>query len=262
MTDATLTGGFVTIDDARLEYRWLGRRPSDAPTIVFLHEGLGSIAQWRNFPTALCERTGYGGLVYNRQGYGASDPSGPLSSRFMHREALDVLPQLLDAFEIAQPILFGHSDGGSIALIYAGAAATPPAAVIAEAAHVFVEGVTVARIAELRAAYHSTDLRARLERHHRANVDRLFDAWTTTWLSAEFREWTIEDCLPRITCPTLVIQGAEDEYGTLEQVDAIARGVAGPVVTFVAGECGHAPHVDQREQVLDRTVSWLRQVRP
>src|SRR6185369_5892972 len=163
----------LTIDGVRLEYRWVGAPPG-APTIVFLHEGLGSITQWRDFPAALCDRTGCRGLVYNRQGYGRSDPFDTLSLRFMHHEALDVLPRVLDAFAIGQPVLFGHSDGGSIALIYAGSANAPPAMLVLEAPHVFVEDITVSSIARLRDSYRTGNLRARLERHHGGNVDRLF----------------------------------------------------------------------------------------
>jgi pimeloyl-ACP methyl ester carboxylesterase len=259
-TDETALAEFITVDGCRLEYRWHGPHAGEAPTVVFLHEGLGSISQWKDFPASVCEHTGCGGLVYNRCGYGASVPGAPLPPRFMHREALEVLPRLLEMFEIAQPILFGHSDGGSIALIYAGSASTPPAALVTEAPHVFVEDVTVAQIAALRDAYHSTDLRARLERHHGANADRLFEGWTSTWLSQEFREWNIEAYLPKVVCPTLVIQGTGDEYGTVKQVNAIAGAVAGRVATLVLDACGHAPHVDQREKVLDAAGAFLRQV--
>jgi pimeloyl-ACP methyl ester carboxylesterase len=258
----TVAREFVTIDGCRLEFQWVGSRERDTATIVFLHEGLGSISQWRDFPARLCVQAGCRGLVYNRQGYGGSDPFERLPPTFMHHEALSVLPRLLDALHIVQPVLFGHSDGGSIALIYAATAPQPPAAVIAEAAHVFVEDVTVARIAELRDAYRVTDLRSRLQRHHQANVDGLFDGWTETWLSAEFRDWNIQELLPRISCPTLVIQGADDEYGTVKQVDALANGVRGPVMTCVLGECGHAPHIDQGAQVLEWVATWLTQARP
>ena len=250
---------FVTIDGDRLEYEWLGPRAGDAPTIVFLHEGLGSITQWRGFPAALCERAGCGGLVYNRRGYGGSDPFDALPVDFMYHEARAVLPKMLEAFEIARPVLFGHSDGGSIALIYAGTTPRPPAALVVEAPHVFVEDVTVTRIAELPDAYRgAANLRTRLERHHGANVDRLFGAWTTTWLSAEFRDWNIERLLPAITCPALVIQGRDDEYGTLKQIDAIAGAITGPVETLVLDRCGHAPHIDQRSTVLDAAADFFQ----
>jgi pimeloyl-ACP methyl ester carboxylesterase len=252
----------VTIDGCRLEYRWLGAPPRQAPTIVFLHEGLGSIAQWRDFPSELCTRTGFSGLVYNRCGYGGSDPFTSLPATFMHQEAHDVLPRLLDAFGIARPIVFGHSDGGSIALIYAGSEPRlPPDAMILEAPHVFVEDLTVARIAALRDSYVSTRLRERLARHHGDNVDRLFASWSDTWLSDEFRGWNIERYLPTITCPTLVIQGRDDEYGTTKQVEAIARSVKDGVEALMLDSCGHAPHVDCRDRVLEASVAFLHRMR-
>jgi pimeloyl-ACP methyl ester carboxylesterase len=255
-----LPAGFVTIDGCRLEYRWVGRAPDAAPAIVFLHEGLGSITQWRDFPASLCDRAGCRGLIYSRRGYGRSDPLASLPPGFMHHEALDVLPRVLDTFAIAAPVLCGHSDGGSIALIYAASKGAAPAALILEAPHVFVEDMTVARIAEVRRSYGSSGLRTRLERHHGGNIDRLFDSWTRTWLSDEFRTWNIEACLPAITCPTLVVQGADDEYGTSRQVDAIRGGVSGPVSSLLLDACGHSPHVDQREKVVDAAVTFLQQV--
>jgi pimeloyl-ACP methyl ester carboxylesterase len=249
---------YVTIDDCRLEYRWLGALAHEGRTIVFLHEGLGSIAQWRDFPAELCARTQCGGLVYNRQGYGGSDPLERLPMTFMHREALDVLPRVLDAFEIARPVLFGHSDGGSIALIYAASAPTPPAALILEAPHVFVEDLTVASIAALHQASRFSKLREGLARHHGEHVDRLLDTWLSTWLSAEFRTWNITNVLSNIACPILVIQGRDDEYGTMAQVSAIANAATGSVETLALSGCGHAPHVDQREAVLQASVAFLQ----
>ena len=247
----------VLIDGCRLEYRWLGPPPAKGPAIVFLHEGLGSISQWKDFPAALCERTGCSGLVYNRKGYGGSDPAARMSPDFMHREALDVLPQLLDVFAIERPVLFGHSDGGSIALIYAGSQNPSPAGLILEAPHVFVEDVTVASIASLRDAYHSSPLRSRLERHHGANVNQLFEQWTTAWLSEPFRAWNIAEYLPAIDCPALIVQGSEDEYGTVKQVRAIADAVSGPVETLILDACGHAPHIDQRDKVLNAAAAFM-----
>jgi pimeloyl-ACP methyl ester carboxylesterase len=266
LTDPEST--FLTIDGCRLEYVWHGPPPGQAPTIVFLHEGLGAISRWRDVPASLCARLGYGGLVYNRAGYGRSDPlRAPLSPRFMHHQALEVLPRVLDAFAIARPILFGHSDGGSIALICAGRlkgrlkAAPPsaPRALILESPHVFVEDVTVASIAALRDAYRSTDLRARLERHHGANTDTLFTVWTDVWLSDEFRSWNIEASLPGVTCPTLVIQGNDDQYGTRRQVDTIAAAVSGDVDVLLLDECGHSPHIDQGDAVAAAVAAFLKE---
>ena len=230
--------------------------------MVFLHEGLGAITRWRDFPASLCARLDWGGLVYNRQGYGGSDPFGsPLTPRFMHREALEVLPRLLETFAISEPVLFGHSDGGSIALIYAGSGPAPaPAGLVLEAPHVFVEDLTVASIAKVHGSYGSSDLRERLERHHGTNVDTLFEYWSRLWLSDEFRSWNIEESLPGITCPTLVIQGTDDEYGTPTQVNAIAAGVSGRVETLLLEACGHSPHIDQREAVEKAAVTFLRQL--
>jgi pimeloyl-ACP methyl ester carboxylesterase len=251
-------GPCVIIDGCRLECTWHGEPGGDAPTIVFLHEGLGAITRWRDFPANLCERLGWRGLVYNRQGYGGSDPlRAPLSPRFLHREALEVLPKVLDAFNIRQPVLFGHSDGASIALICAGSDLALPAALIVEAPHVFVEDVAVTSIAKIRDDYRSTDLRERLERHHGPKADILFDAWTQVWLSDEFRSWNIEEYLPRISCPILVIQGRDDEYGTLRQVEAIAAGVAGTVDTLMLDECRHSPHIDQAGAVETAAVRFL-----
>lgn len=250
---------FVNIDGVRLEYERYGPSSSETPTIVFLHEGLGSITRWRDFPAALCAKLGWSGLVYNRQGYGSSDPlHGPLTPHFMHSEALEVLPRLLDTFDISRPILFGHSDGGSIALICAGSGAVTPAALILEASHVFVEELTVTSIAKVRDSYRSTDLRARLERHHGSNVDSLFEFWTDVWLSEEFRSWNITEFLPAITCSTLVIQGSDDEYGTGRQMEAIARSVSGHAETLVLERCGHSPHIDQPQTVEAVAVRFLR----
>jgi pimeloyl-ACP methyl ester carboxylesterase len=251
----------VTVDGSRLQYEWHGPLPREAPTIVFLHEGLGAVTRWRDFPAALCGRLGWGGLVYNRQGYGGSDPlRAPLTPGFMHREALEVLPRLLDAFDIRQPVLYGHSDGGSISAIFAGSGMASPTALILEAPHVFVEQVTVTSIAEIRESYRSSDLRARLERHHGPNVDILFDSWTQVWLSDEFRGWNIEEYLPAITCPTLVIQGRDDEYGTLRQVDTIAARVSGSIDTLLLEACGHSPHIDQGERVETAAVTFLKRL--
>jgi pimeloyl-ACP methyl ester carboxylesterase len=244
-----------------LQYEWHGALPREAPTIVFLHEGLGAVTRWRDFPAALCGRLGWGGLVYNRQGYGGSDPlRAPLTPSFMHREALEVLPRLLDAFDIRQPVLYGHSDGGSISAIFAGSGMASPTALILEAPHIFVEQVTVTSIAEIRESYRSSDLRARLERHHGPNVDILFDSWTQVWLSDEFRGWNIEEYLPAITCPTLVIQGRDDEYGTLRQVDTIAAAVSGSIDTLLLEACAHSPHIDQRERVETAAVTFLKRL--
>jgi pimeloyl-ACP methyl ester carboxylesterase len=248
---------YVSVDGARLEFAWYGPPPPQAPTIVFLHEGLGSASQWRGFPAELCARLGCGGLVYSRCGHGRSDAlTGPRDVDFMHHEATVVLPRLLEVFELQRPILVGHSDGASIALIYAGSVGDP-FALILEAPHVFVEDVTIKRIAELRDLYQTTDLRTRLSRHH-SNIDTLFQYWTDVWLRPEFRGWNIEAYLPDVTCPTLVIQGKQDEYGTDIQVNTLTAALGGRCEGVMLDRCGHAPHVDQRLRVEELMAQFVR----
>jgi len=247
---------FVSIDGARLEYAWHGPPPADAPTLVFLHEGLGSISQWRNVPAELCSRVGCGALVYSRWGHGKSDAlTAPHGIRFMHDEATAVLPRLLEVFGIRRPILVGHSDGASIALIHAGSGGDP-FAMILEAPHVFVEDVTVTRIAELRDLYRTTDLRTKLGRHH-SNVDTLFQYWTDVWLRPEFRGWNIEAYLPEVRCPTLVIQGKQDEYGTHRQVDTLMSALGDRCESIMLDQCGHTPHIDQRAAVAEIMARFI-----
>jgi pimeloyl-ACP methyl ester carboxylesterase len=241
-----------------LEYRRIsGPRPGSA-TIVFLHEGLGSAGLWRDFPEALCNRTGCAGLVFSRAGYGGSDPPpGPRRPDYLHREAQERLPGLLAALGIARPILFGHSDGASIALIHA-ASGHDVAAMILEAPHVFVEAETLAGIRAAGAAWAATDLPQRLARHHR-DAARVFHDWHDVWLTAEFRDWNIEDLLPRIAAPTLVIQGADDEYGTPAQLEAIARQIGGGCETMLLDACAHTPHRERRDTVLEASARFIAQ---
>jgi pimeloyl-ACP methyl ester carboxylesterase len=250
---------FLEAAGHRLEYVWIGPPPETAPTIVFLHEGLGSISQWRDFPAAVCTATGCGGLVYNRLGHGASDPlRAPRPVHFMHDEALVALPAVLAASRIHRPVLLGHSDGGSIALIYAGANPGSVRGLVLEAPHVFVEDVSVESIARIRTVYETTDLRSRLARHHGANTDGVFYGWNDVWLRPAFRAWNVEEYLAGIDCPVLVVQGETDEYGSLRQVDAIAAATRGRVETLVLPRCGHAPHIDQRQTVEQAVVRFVR----
>lgn len=243
-----------------LEYRWIGPPPAGAPSIVFLHEGLGCLGMWRDFPGRMAAATGCGALVYSRMGYGASEPvRGPRAVRFMHDEALDVLPAVIERFKLEEVVLFGHSDGASIAVIYAGARFRPVRALILEAPHVFVEPVCVERIARIAQEYETTRLPERLARYHGANTDSMFRTWTDVWVRPEFRQWNIEEYLPAIESPVLVVQGEDDEYGTLKQVDAVLTQVRGPATSLVLPRCGHSPHSDRPDEVLEAAARFVRQ---
>ncbi len=237
--------------DVRLEYEWVGAaRGAGAHEVVFLHEGLGSISMWKDFPRAFCARHGFAGFVFSRYGYGRSTPK-PRDERwasdFMHRQANEVLPALFAAVGIERPWLFGHSDGGTIALLHA--AKHPAAGVVAVAPHLFVEAISVASIAKTLHAFESGDLRTGLARHH-DDPDSAFRGWYDAWLAPEFRDWNIEPEIESITCPLLAVQGEGDEYGTLEQIRAIARRLPKTRLLEIA-DCGHSPHRDQPE-ILSR----------
>ena len=247
---------FVTAGGHRLEYERIEGK-ADAPTLVLLHEGLGSVAMWRDFPAKLAAATGCPLVVYSRYGYGGSDPiAAPHGPRYMHDEALVALPELRRALGLDEVILVGHSDGASIALIHAGSGRWPVRALILEAPHVFVEDVSIASIEEARIAYATTGLRERLARYH-ADVDSAFHGWNDAWLDPAFRAWTIEEYVARVACPVLAIQGAGDEYGTLAQVAAIERGVKGSFAKLVLEDCKHSPHRDQEAAVLAAMTEFI-----
>jgi pimeloyl-ACP methyl ester carboxylesterase len=243
----------------RLEFAWHGPAPEDAPTLVFLHDGLGCVALWRDFPTRLASALGCGALVFSRAGYGLSDPAPlPRPLRFMHDEGQDGLGEVLDAAGVREAVLVGHSDGGSIALVHAASAGGPRVRALAlEAPHVFCEELTVRSIAAAAEEYRRGDLRERLARYHGANVDVAFLGWSGAWLDPAFRQWTIEAFLPRVAVPVLVIQGEGDEYGTLRQVEAIERQSGGTVQSVVLADCGHTPHRDQAERTLGAIARFL-----
>jgi len=246
----------------RLHAEWIEPRPvsrgADGTTLVFLHEGLGSIGQWRDFPSRLSERTGLRALVYDRWGYGNSEPfTLPRGTGYLHDEALVALPAVLEACRVGKAILVGHSDGGSIALIHASRHPDGVLAVITEAAHVFVEEVTLAGIREAVEAYAKTDLGKRLARYHGDKTDLVFRGWADTWLSPAFRDWNIEDCLPGVRCPVLIIQGTADPYGTPAQVCAIERQISGRAEPLIV-RCGHTPHAEAREEVLEAMAGFIR----
>ncbi len=248
---------FVEVDGRALEYEWVG---DGAPTLVFLHEGLGSIGQWRDFPQRVARATGCAALVYARYGHGQSDVlQEPRTPAYMHDEARRSLPELLAKLRIIAPVLVGHSDGASIALIHAGAGHAVRGLVL-EAPHVFVEEYGLEGIRVATRAFEGTDLRQRLGRYH-SDAEAMFRGWSDIWLSPAFRGWNIEACLSGIRCPVLAIQGVNDEYGTMAQLDTIARQVRGPCELVKLVDCGHAPHRDQPDVTLaavQRLVAGVR----
>lgn len=251
----------VAVAGVKLEVlRLAGQRAG--PTLVLLHEGLGCVALWKDFPARLRDATELPVLVYSRRGYGRSDPIElPRPPSFMHDEARETLPALLRTCGVDDLVLVGHSDGGSIALIHAASFPDAPVrGVIAEAAHVFVEDVTLESIRRAAAAYEDSDLRSRLARYHGDNVDGAFHGWSRVWLSPAFRNWDLRPQLAAIRCPVLAIQGDHDPYGTLAQVDAIAHAVAGDFESLVLSHVGHAPHVEQPDVALATMARWTRQL--
>jgi pimeloyl-ACP methyl ester carboxylesterase len=244
-----------------LEYEWIGADSGGKPTLVFLHEGLGSIRQWRDFPARLAAATGCRALVYDRYGYGQSDVLAEprRTVRFMHDEALLSLTEFLRGVGVHEPILVGHSDGASIALIHAGAG-RPVRGVVAMAPHVFIEPVCLSSIRQAAEAFESTDLPARLGKYHR-DVRKTFYGWADVWLDPQFEGWDIrEDYLPNIRCPVLAIQGYDDEYGSMQQLDEIARRVKGPCELLKLEHCGHAPFRDQPETVLLKMIRFIGRI--
>lgn len=247
---------YLDISGAELHYRLI---EGDDPGgwLVFLHEGLGSIELWREFPETVARRTRRPALVYSRQGHGWSQPiESPRSPHFMHDEALTVLPALLDRLAIERPTLVGHSDGASIALVHAGVGGRPVAGVVALAPHVFVEPESLAGVAAAGEAFADTDLEERMAKYHQ-DPRRTFYGWHDIWMSRQFRDWNIEDVLGGIDVPLLVIQGADDQYGTVGQVDAITAGVPGPVERLWLEDCGHSPHLDRPDDVTAATVEFI-----
>jgi len=244
-----------------LAYEWIGREVSGQPVLVFLHEGLGSIRQWRDFPAKLASATGCGALAYDRYGYGQSDVLAEprRTVAFMHDEALIALPQLLRELELENPILVGHSDGASIALIHAGAGHAVRG-VVAMAPHVFIEPLCLGSIDTAKRSFENTDFAEKLGRYHR-DARKTFYGWADVWLDPEFKGWDIRaDYLPGVRCPVLAIQGRDDEYGTMAQLDEIERRVAGPCELLKLEDCGHAPFRDQADLVVPKTASFIRKL--
>jgi len=250
----------LVLASEELEYRWVGDPDASGPVLVFLHEGLGCAALWKDFPDKVAEATGLRGFVYSRSCYGHSSYARlPRKVEFMHIEGIEILPQVLAAAGIEEAILIGHSDGASIALLNAGGVeGTPVKGVIVEAPHVFTEDFAVQAISQTREAYLNTDLRKKLRKYHGLNVDNAFWGWNDIWLDPDFLKWNIEEYLPNIRVPTLVIQGEADEYGTMEQVDRVEAQIGGPIETCKIPDCGHSPHNEKREEALEAMVKFIR----
>lgn len=245
--------GFVRVCGHNLEFQLLPAHQINRPTLVLLHEGLGSLAMWRDFPSRLATATGCRTVVYSRYGYGQSDIlEAAFATDFMHREACEALPELLAQLGIERPLLVGHSDGASIALLHAGDSRLDVAGLVVMAPHCFVEDISIRSIAAAKIAFETTDLPAKLGKYHR-DVQRTFYGWNDIWLNPDFRSWNIEDCLPHIRCPILAIQGEDDEYGTMAQVEAVAaQASASPGVELLKlADCRHSPHRDQTDAVID-----------
>lgn len=243
----------------RIEHEWWFEERVDRPLVVFLHEGLGSVAMWKDFPERFCKAAGVRGLVYSRPGYGASTPRAAderWRTDYMHRQAVEVLPALLNALgQKTPPWLFGHSDGGSIALLFASTFPQATAGLIVVAPHILVEEFGLASIRAARESYLAADLRARLARYH-ADVDSAFWGWNDIWLDPAFEAFDIRALLPSIRCPVLAVQGMADEYGTLEQVRGIARQVATTELLELP-HCGHSPHRDQPDALIAAGTAFL-----
>ena len=253
--------GFVTAGGHRLEYHLIPAHQINRPTLVLLHEGLGSVAMWRDFPARLAAATGCRTLVYSRYGYGQSDPlEEAFGTDYMHREGRETLPAVLAALGIENPVLVGHSDGASIALLHAGAGHRV-AGMAVMAPHCFVEDISISSIAAAKVAFETTDLPAKLGKYHR-DVDRTFWGWNDIWLHPDFRAWNIEDCLPLIHCPILAIQGEDDEYGTMAQVEAIASGSrnSAEVELLKLADCRHSAHKDQPLAVIEAINRFVESI--
>ena len=254
-------GGEIVADGKRLEAVAHGPPPAEAPTIVMLHEGLGCVALWRDFPARLAAATGWGVFAYSRAGYGRSDSVAlPRPLDYMTREARLSLPAVLETIRFERGILLGHSDGASIAAIYAGEHADERIkGLVLMAPHVFTEASGLASIAEARRAYAEGELRARLAKYH-AHVDSAFRGWNGAWLDPGFKAWNIEDAVRRWRVPALLIQGADDQYGTPAQIRAIEARSPTPVESLILEGCRHSPHIDQPQATLDAIVAFCARV--
>ncbi len=253
--------GYLSLPDGRIEYRWNppATDGSNDVALVLLHEGLGCVALWRNFPVELAKATGFGVFTYSRIGYGSSDPcSLPRSLTYMHHEGQEVLPRVLSHISADHIILIGHSDGASIAAIHAGSIPDPRLrGIVLMAPHIFAEQVSISAITDAKLAYETGKLRDGLERYHGDNVDCAFWGWNGAWLDPAFVQWDLSEFLPRIKVPVLFIQGREDQYGSLAQLDALNRGLPSRPISLVLDACRHSPHLDQPVQTQDAITGFI-----
>jgi pimeloyl-ACP methyl ester carboxylesterase len=250
--------GIITLDNRRLETAWWGPGPTESPTLVLLHEGLGCVALWRDVPAMLAEATGCGVFAYSRFGYGQSDPKPlPWPVTYLQDEARDVLPRVLDAAGISEAILVGHSDGGSIAALFAGEARDRRLrGLVLIAAHFFVEDLNIASIRQIRADYEQGGLRERLARYHR-DPDMAFYGWNDSWLHPEFRDFDITPSLARIGVPILALQGADDPYGTVAQLDVLRHHARAPLETALIPGARHVPHLEAKQMTLEAITRFV-----
>lgn len=250
--------GMIEAAGKRLEYRCLGPAPADAPTIVMLHEGLGCVALWRDFPEAVAAATGWGVFVYSRAGYGRSDPADlPRPIDYMTREAVDVLPTVLDSAGVARCVLLGHSDGATISAIYAGSVADHRVrGLILMAPHFFTEPGGLAAIQSARSAYDDGDLRGKMAKYHR-DPDNAFLGWNDSWLNPDFAAWNVAEVIDYIRVPALAIQGEGDQYGTLAQIRELEERSYAPVEVEVLADCQHAPFLEQPEKTLGAVAGFI-----
>ncbi len=251
----------LTVEGHKLAYQWINDNSCnpEKPVIVFLHEGLGCMKLWKDFPLRLCRMTGCRGLMYDRYGYGESDKiKGPRENDFLYNEAASVLPELLQKLNITEPVmLFGHSDGGTISLIFAALYPERTVAIVAESSHIFLEPVTIRGIKQAIFAYSNNGLKEKLEKYHGDKTDSMFYSWANVWTSEETAGWSIELILPEITSPVLAIQGENDNYGTALQTETITSHVNGPSKLLHIPDCGHIPHHEHQETVLINTAEFF-----
>jgi pimeloyl-ACP methyl ester carboxylesterase len=254
-TDVSAAGCRLRVKHIELKAASVLKKP---PTLVFLHEGLGCIEMWRDFPEILCNSAGCHGLIYDRKGYGESEKfEGPWPVNYLEMESLIYLPALLKELSIEKAVLIGHSDGGTIALMTASSHPDLVEGIITEAAHIFVEQITIDGIHKAVQAFETTSLKEKLARYHKENTETIFYRWADRWLSSEYRNWNIRKELPKITCPVLLLQGDDDEYGTRDQIHGIAGRVSGPVHVKLIPHCGHVPHFQAKDAVLSEMTRFI-----